>query len=122
MLLVYDEYGHFEGIVTAMDVLGAIAGGFDEIETDEPKLVIREDGSFLIAGWMPIDEFSQRLGLTLPENGDFETVGGLVLYLSGDLPQVGQLVQVNGWRIEVVDMDGRRIDKVLVQRAADVRS
>jgi putative hemolysin len=116
MLLVYDEYGHFEGIVTAMDILGAIAGGFDELESDEPKVVEREDGSLLVAGWMPIDEFAARLGLALSEVGDFETVAGLVLHLCADLPQVGQRVRLEGWQIEVVDMDGRRIDKLLVQK------
>lgn len=63
MLLVYDEYGHFEGIITPMDILGAIAGGFDEEEADEPKVVEREDGSLLVAGWMPVDEFADRIGL-----------------------------------------------------------
>lgn len=121
MLLVYDEYGHFEGIVTAMDILGAIAGGFDEIETDEPKIVEREDGSLLVAGWMPIDEFTDRLKVTLDEDGDFETVAGLVLDLSAELPRVGQVVRIGDWRIEVVDMDGRRIDKLLVQKAAPKR-
>jgi len=120
MLLVYDEYGHFEGIVTAMDVLGAIAGGFDELETDEPKVVEREDGSLLIAGWMPVDEFADRLGITLAEEVNFETAAGLVLYLSAELPQVGQTVRVGEWRIEVVDMDGRRIDKLLVQKDASI--
>lgn len=118
MLLVYDEYGHFEGIVTAMDILGAIAGGFDETETDEPKIVEREDGSLLVAGWMPIDEFADRLEIKLPGDGDFETVAGLVLFLCGELPEVGQAVQLGEWRLEVVDMDGLRIDKLLVQKAA----
>lgn len=117
MLLVYDEYGHFEGIVTAMDILGAIAGGFDETETDEPKVVERADGSLLVAGWMPIDELADRLEIKIAEDRDFETVAGLVLYVSEELPQVGQIVNVEGWRLEVVDMDGRRIDKLLVQKA-----
>ena len=116
MLLVYDEYGHFEGVVTPMDVLGAIAGGFDQGDTDEPKVVERDDGSLLVAGWMPVDEFADRLEVTLTEDGDFETVAGLVLHLSAELPQVGQWVRVGDWRIEVVDMDGRRIDKLLVQK------
>ena len=122
MLLVYDEYGHFEGIVTAMDILGAIAGGFDELETDEPKLVEREDGSLLVAGSMPVDEFTDRLGVKLTEEGNFETAAGLVLYLSAELPQIGQSVRLGEWHIEVVDMDGRRIDKLLVQRDAARRS
>ncbi len=118
MLLVFDEYGHFEGIVTAMDILGAIAGGFDEIEIGEPKVVERDDGSLLVAGWMPVDEFADRLGLTLDEDANFATVAGLVLHLSAELPEVGQSVHLAGWRIEVVDLDGRRIDKLLVQKLA----
>lgn len=117
MLLVFDEYGHFEGIITAMDVLGAIAGGFDETEADEPKIVERADGSLLVAGWMPIDEFADRLELRLPEDGDYETVAGLVISLTSQIPTVGQTVTLGDWRIEVVDMDGRRIDKLLVQKA-----
>lgn len=116
MLLVYDEYGHFEGIITPMDILGAITGGFDDAEADEPKLVERADGSLLVAGWMPVDEFADHIGLTLEEDSGYETVAGLVLHQAGKLPQVGQHVTVGDWRIEVIDMDGRRIDKLLVQR------
>ncbi len=117
MLLVYDEYGHFEGVVTPMDILGAIAGGFDADDTDEPKVVEREDGSLLVAGWMPVDEFAARLDLALAEDRDYETVAGLVLHLAQALPAVGQHVMLEGWRIEVVDLDGRRIDKLLVAPA-----
>ena len=116
MLLVYDEFGHFEGIVTPMDVLGAIVGGFDETEQDEPKVVERADGSLLVAGWMPVDEFADRIGLELGDDLDFETVGGLVLDRAGELPQVGQSIILGAWRIEVVDLDGRRIDKLLVEK------
>ena len=118
MLLVFDEYGHFEGIVTAMDVLGGIAGGFDETKTDEPKVVTREDGSLLVAGWMPIREFLDRLSITLDDDGDFETVAGLVLHRLAELPREGQTVRLGDWRIEVIDMDGRRIDRLLVQNIA----
>lgn len=121
MLLVYDEYGHFEGIITPVDILDAITGGFDDVETCEPKLVERADGSLLVAGWMPVDEFADHIGLMLEEAPHFETVAGLFLHLAGELPQVGQLVSVGGWRIEVIDMDGRRIDKLLVQRMPMVR-
>lgn len=116
MLLVHDEYGHFEGVITPMDVLGAITGGFDDAETDEPKLVERSDGSMLVAGWMPVDEFMERLGIRLDDTPDFETVAGLVLHRAARLPKVGEHVDIDGWRIEVVDMDGRRIDKLLVER------
>ncbi|MTH63112.1 hemolysin family protein [Paracoccus shanxieyensis] len=116
MLLVYDEYGHFEGVVTPMDVLEAITGEFSGLDDDEPKLVERDDGSMLVAGWMPADEFADRLGVSLDEDRDFSTVAGLVLDLAGAIPQVGDVVEWHGWRIEVVDLDGRRIDKLLVAR------
>lgn len=116
MLLVYDEYGHFEGVVTPMDVLEAITGEFAGLDDDEPKIVTREDGSLLVAGWMPADEFADRLGLPLGDDHDFSTVAGLVLDLAGQIPQVGDVVVWDGWRIEVVDLDGRRIDKLLVSR------
>ncbi len=116
MLFVYDEYGQFEGIITPMNILGAVAGGFDETEVDEPKIVQREDGSLLVAGWMPIDEFVDRIGVDLLENPSYETVAGLVLHRIAELPQVGQCISVEDWQIEVVDMDGRRIDKLLVQK------
>jgi putative hemolysin len=117
MLLVFDEYGNFEGIITPMDILGAITGGFDADETDEPKVVEREDGSLLVAGWMPVDEFADRIGMPLEEDRGFETVAGLVLDRAGVLPGVGDKVVIDGWSVEVMDLDGRRIDKVLVQKA-----
>ncbi len=116
MVLVYDEYGHFEGVVTPMDVLEAITGEFAGLEDDEPKVVEREDGSLLVAGWMPADEFADRLSTALPEDHDYSTVAGLVLDLAGRLPQAGDRVRWQGWGIEVVDMDGHRIDKLLVSR------
>jgi putative hemolysin len=116
MLLVFDEYGHFEGIVTPMNLLEAIAGDFSDDTGEEAKVVVREDGSLLVAGWMPVDEFADRIGITLPEDRDYETVAGLVLDLMGQLPPVGAVARLGKWRIEVVDLDGRRIDKLLVQR------
>ncbi|KGJ05860.1 putative hemolysin [Paracoccus halophilus] len=118
MVLVYDEYGHFEGIVTPMDVLEAITGEFAGIDDDEPKIVEREDGSLLVAGWMPADEFADRLSTALPEDHDYSTVAGLVLDVAGRLPLAGDHFAWQGWRIEVVDMDGHRIDKLLVSRLA----
>lgn len=118
MVLVYDEYGHFEGIITPMDVLEAITGGFADATEDEPKVVEREDGSLLVAGWMPVDEFADRLGLSLRSDRDFETVAGLVIDTMGTLPVTGDRVMLEGWRIEVIDLDGRRIDKLLVSRSA----
>jgi putative hemolysin len=116
MVLVYDEYGHFEGIITPMDVLEAIAGEFPEGEEAEAKVAVRDDGSLLVAGWMPVDEFAERLDLSLDQDRDFETVAGLIIERMGRLPALGEHIAIGPWRIEVVDLDGRRIDKVLVQR------
>ncbi len=116
MLLVYDEYGHFEGIVTPMNLLEAITGELSAEAGSEPRLVRRDDGSFLVAGAMPVDEFADRFGLTLPEDRDYATVAGLVLDLMGQLPPVGARTRLGPLAIEVVDLDGRRIDKLLVQK------
>jgi len=115
MVLVYDEYGHFEGVVTPMDLLEAITGTFEEGEAEEPAMVQREDGSWLVAGWMPIDEFADRLSLRRP-TGDFDTVAGFVLDEMRRLPALGEGFRHAGWRFEVVDLDGMRIDKLLVAR------
>jgi putative hemolysin len=117
MVLVYDEYGHFEGIITSGDVLEAITGVFQEDEQEEPALVAREDGSFLIAGWMPVDEFVDQMGISLGDDPDYETVAGFVLDELKHLPELGESFVRNGWCFEVIDLDGRRIDKLLVRRA-----
>jgi putative hemolysin len=116
MVVVYDEYGHFEGLITPMDILQAIAGDFVEGEETEEKVVEREDGSLLVSGWMPADEFAERIGLTLRDDGDYETVAGLVIDRMGSLPGLGDHIDIGGWRIEVIDLDGRRVDKLLVTR------
>ena len=116
MVFVYDEYGHFEGLITPMDVLQGIAGEFPEGEDAEEKIVERKDGSLLVAGWTPVDEFADRFELALDPERDFETVAGLILAEADRLPEVGESVEIQGWRLEVVDLDGRRIDKVLVER------
>jgi putative hemolysin len=117
MALVHDEYGHFEGIVTPADILDAIAGAFrSDEDTAEPEAFQREDGSWLLAGWMPADEMAEQLGIVLPERRDYETVAGLVIGELHHLPDTGETVEALGWRFEVVDLDGRRIDKVLASR------
>ncbi len=119
MALVHDEYGHFEGIVTPADILDAIAGAFrSDALTGETEATQREDGSWLLAGSMPADEMADQLGINLPANRDYETVAGLVLTELQHLPETGEVVKTLGWRFEVVDMDGRRIDKVLATRVA----
>ncbi len=118
MALVHDEYGHFEGVVTPADILDAIAGAFRSDEgAAEPEAVQRDDGSWLLAGWMPADEMADQLGIVLPESRDYETVAGLVIGELQHLPATGEAVETLGWRFEVVDLDGRRIDKVLAKRA-----
>lgn len=123
MALVVDEYGHFEGLVTSADVLDAIAGAFRSDEGAEPEAIRRQDGSWLISRSMPADEMAARLGMTLPDRRGFETVAGLVLATLQHLPRTGEQVDVGDWRLEVVDLNGRRIDKLLASRpAASIRS
>ncbi len=116
MALVFDEYGHFEGIITPGDVLEAIIGAFQEEEEGEAPIVTRADGSWLVAGWMQVDEFSHELGIPIPRDADFQTVAGFVLAEMNHLPNVGEAFEKGHWRFEVVDLDGRRIDKILVSR------
>jgi putative hemolysin len=116
--LVFDEYGHFEGIITPGDILEAITGSFQEEEGEEPAFVKREDGTFLVSGWMPVDEFQDRIGVPVPKDPDYETVAGYILSELNHLPQVGEMFERGPWKFEVLDLDGRRIDKVLVTRQA----
>lgn len=123
MALVHDEYGHFEGILTPADLLAVIGGAFafDADETDEPSIVEREDGSLLLAGWLAVDEMEERLALSLDEDRDYETVAGFVLSRLQHIPETGEHFHFAGWRFEIVDMDGRKVDKVLasVERLDD---
>ncbi|MFL0415257.1 hemolysin family protein [uncultured Sphingomonas sp.] len=116
MALIHDEYGHFEGIVTPADLLAAIAGEFasDAEPGEGPNLVEREDGSMLVAGTMAADALAERLGIDLPEDRDYATVAGLALAVFRHLPNEGESFVEQGWKFEVVDLDGRRIDKLLV--------
>ncbi|HEV2600474.1 hemolysin family protein [Sphingopyxis sp.] len=116
MLLVHDEYGHFDGLVTPADLLSAIAGEFasDQDIGSEPFVVERDDGSLLIAGSMPADQMAERLGIELGEDRDYATAAGHVLAILKHLPTEGEKFTDKGWRFEIVDMDGRKIDKLLV--------
>jgi putative hemolysin len=117
MALVHDEYGHFQGIVTNADILEAIAGDFRTDEGPvEPEAVRRDDGSWLIAGSMPVDEMAERLGIAVPQERAYHTTAGFVLSEMGYLPKVGESFDTQGWRFEVVDLDGRRVDKILARR------
>ncbi|MBM3596049.1 MAG: HlyC/CorC family transporter [Alphaproteobacteria bacterium] len=118
MAMVHDEYGHLDGIVTPTDLLTAIAGTFvsDQDEGDAPFIVERADGSLLVSGAMPADAMAARLGMELPEPRDFATAAGYVLAVVRQVPQEGLHFDDQGWRFEVVDMDGLRIDKLLASR------
>ena len=118
MVLIHDEYGHFEGLVTPADILEAIAGVFRSDVDGEPHALERDDGSWLIAGAMPVDEMADEIGIALPGQRGYETVAGFVLAHMKHLPQTGEWIETGGWRFEVVDLDGRRIDKVLASRSA----
>jgi putative hemolysin len=120
MGLVHDEYGVFQGVVTSADILEAIVGGFHTEEgPPEQAVVKRGDGSYLISGWMSAVEFASRLQIVLPASRSYQTVAGFLLSHFGRIPDVGDHVEVDGWRFEVVDLDGRRIDKVLAVRIGD---
>jgi putative hemolysin len=118
MAMVHDEYGHLDGIVTPTDLLTAIAGSFvsDQDEGDEPFVVERADGSLLVSGSMPADAMAARLDMELPEPREFATAAGYVLAVIKQVPHEGLFFDDQGWRFEVVDMDGLRIDKLLVAR------
>jgi len=119
MALVHDEYGQFEGVVTNADILEAIAGAFRTDEGSvEPDAVQRDDGSWLISGSMPADEMADRLSIALPADRSYHTAAGFALSQLGYLPQVGESFNSQGWRFEVIDLDGRRIDKILASRIA----
>jgi putative hemolysin len=118
MAMVHDEYGHLEGVVTPADLLAAIAGRFASHldEGDEPLVVEREDGSLLVSGALPADALAERFELELPADREFATAAGYVLWVLKKLPLEGESFADQGWRFEVVDMDGRKIDKLLVTR------
>ncbi len=122
MVFIVDEYGEVLGLVTLQDVLEALAGEFKPRDPGDLWAVRREDGSWLLDGLIPIPELKDRLGLkSVPEEdkGRYHTLGGMMMWLVGSLPRTGNVAQWQGWRLEVVDLDGNRIDKVLASRLPD---
>jgi putative hemolysin len=120
MGLVHDEYGAFQGVVTSADILESIVGGFHTEEgPPEAAAVKRDDGSYLISGWMPAVEFASLLRFELPVSRHYQTVAGFLLSHFGRIPDVGDRIEAEGWRFEVLDLDGRRIDKVLAAKISD---
>lgn len=116
MAMVHDEYGHLDGILTPADLLTALVGGFlsDQEPGDAPGIVERADGSLLIAGSLSADVLADRLDLDYGDDREFATAAGFVLSVLKKLPAEGEHFVEQGWRFEVVDLDGRRIDKLLV--------
>jgi putative hemolysin len=118
LALVHDEYGHLDGIVTPGSILAALAGTFahDVEQGEEPPLVEREDGSWLVSGAASADLLSDRLGMNLPVDRDYSTVAGFALSVLKHLPETGEKFRHDGWSFEIVDMDGRKIDKLIASR------
>jgi putative hemolysin len=120
MGLVHDEYGAFQGVVTSADILESIVGGFHTEEgPPEAAAIRRDDGSYLISGWMSAVEFASLLRFELPASRHYQTVAGFLLSHFGRIPDVGDQIEAEGWRFEVLDLDGRRIDKVLAVKISD---
>ncbi|MFL6764565.1 MAG: hemolysin family protein [Sphingomicrobium sp.] len=118
LALVHDEYGHLDGIVTPGSILAALAGTFasDVEQGEEPPLVEREDGSWLVSGAASADLLSDRLGMNLPADRDYSTAAGFALSVLKHLPETGEKFRHDGWSFEIVDMDGRKIDKLIISR------
>ena len=116
MAMVHDEYGHLDGIVTPVDLLTALVGTFssDQEHGDAPGVVEREDGSLLVSGSLSADALSDRIGIDYEPDREFATAAGFALSVFKKLPDEGEYFDYDGWRFEVVDLDGRRIDKMLV--------
>jgi putative hemolysin len=118
LALVHDEYGHLDGIVTPGSILAALAGTFasDVDQGEEPTLIERDDGSWLVSGAASADLLSDRLGINLPADRDYATVAGFALSVLKHLPDTGESFRHDGWKFEIVDMDGRKIDKLIASR------
>lgn len=124
MVFVVDEYGEILGLITLQDVLEALAGEFKPRDPEDVWAVRREDGSWLLDGLIPVHELKDRLDLKgVPEEnkGRYNTLSGMIMWLIGDLPRTGDVTKWEQWRLEVVDLDGNRIDKVLASRLPESR-
>jgi putative hemolysin len=119
LALVHDEYGHLDGIVTPGSILAALAGTFahDVEQGEEPPLVERDDGSWLVSGAASADLLADRIGVRMPDDRDYSTVAGFALSVLKHLPVTGEKFRHDGWSFEIVDMDGRKIDKLIVSRS-----
>jgi putative hemolysin len=122
LAFVVDEYGEVLGIVTLRDLLEAITGEFTPQRPEDQWAVAREDGSWLLDGMIPVPELKDRLGLaSVPEEQRYHTLSGMLMVLLGRVPQTADRAEWQGWRFEVVDVDGKRVDKVLAVRLPESR-
>lgn len=125
MVLVVDEYGEVQGLVTLQDVLEAVTGEFQPRNQEDAWAVQRDDGSWLLDGLIPIPELKDRLEWkSVPEEDKsrYHTLSGLVMWLLGRMPQTGDATSWEGWNLEVVDLDGKRVDKVLAKKFPEPES
>lgn len=119
IMFVIDEYGEVQGMVTMHDLIESLTGEFQTDNSEEAWSVARADGSWLLDGLIPVMEMKDCLALrSVPDEGKshYHTLSGMVMWLLGRMPTTGDVVEWEGWTLEVVDMDGKRIDKVLAQR------
>jgi putative hemolysin len=119
MALIVDEYGSLEGVVTLKDVMEAIVGTLPEPKHREDyDAVQREDGSWLVDGGFTTSNAEETIGIKIASaDDDYTTIAGFVIHHLRDIPKTGQILKWNGWKFEVVDMDGRRVDKILVSKS-----
>lgn len=122
MVIVVDEYGSVEGIVTATNILSGIVGSLASDEDEESSAIVRRaDGSWLVDADLPVDLVADKIGCKALDDPDrdYETLAGFILSVSKAIPTTGDVLAWQGWRFEIVDMDGRRIDKVLMNAPTD---
>lgn len=114
MVFIVDEYGDIKGLVTLQDLLEALTGEFISGNAEDAYIIRRDDGSFLLDGMLPIVDLKDCLEISdLPEEGNYQTLNGLIMLIIGRVPVAGEKITLKDWQLEIVDMDGRRIDKVL---------
>lgn len=117
MAFVVDEYGDLKGLVTLQDLLEALTGEFYTEDSTDSYIVIRDDGSYLLDGLLPVMDLKDCLQLdSLPDEGEYETLNGMLMQVMGKVPSTGEKVTVADWLLEIVDMDGLRVDKVLASQ------
>lgn len=117
MAFIVDEYGDLKGLVTVQDLLEALTGDFYSESEEDAYVVTREDGSYLLDGLLPVIDVKDLLGLAQSFDGSYQTLSGLIMATLDKVPEAADTLELKQWRLEIMDMDGRRIDKVLASRS-----